>query len=246
MAVLTTAVLTTAVLTMAALDIVQVAIKQKLDLTDAFEEAAGKGRDASVGLMAKNRFATCLGLMFKGEVTKEAIGAICSAYGAGDPDPREPGTFTQVQFKEFALDFDNLVIPPEREPTGLELMSEAQRQEMTRLRVAARNKKLDLTDAFSEYAGTGMEANCGRMAKNRFQCAMGTIFNGIDLKRDVLIAICEAYATGDPDPSEEGGHMKVRWKQFAIDFDDFPMPLKVRVRVRIRVRVRRLPHAPQG
>ena len=66
------------------------------------------------------------------------------------------------------------------------------------------------------------------MAKNRFQCAMGTIFNGIDLKRDVLIAICEAYATGDPDPSEEGGHMKVRWKQFAIDFDDFPMPLKAR------------------
>ena len=248
------AVLTTAVLTMAALDTVQVAIKQKLDLTDAFEEAAGKGRDASVGLMAKNRFATCLGLMFKGEVTKEAIGAICSAYGAGDPDPREPGTFTQVQFKEFALDFDNLVIPPEREPTGLELMSEAQRQEMTRLRVAARNKKLDLTDAFSEYAGTGMEANCGRMAKSRFQCAMGTIFNGIDLKRDVLIAICEAYATGDPDPSEEGGHMKVRWKQFAIDFDDFPMPLKVRVRVRVRVRirvrlrarVRRLPHAAQG
>ena len=47
-------------------------------------------------------------------------------------------------------------------------------------------------------------------------------------QRDVLIAICEAYATGDPDPSEEGGHMKVRWKQFAIDFDDFPMPLKAR------------------
>lgn len=66
----------------------------------------------------------------------------------------------------------------------------------------------------------------GRMAKNRFQCAMGTIFNGIDLKRDLLIAVCEAYATGDLDPSEEGGHMKVRWKQFAIDFDDFPMPLK--------------------
>ena len=91
------AVLTTAVLTMAALDIVQVAIKQKLDLTDAFEEAAGKGRDASVGLMAKNRFATCLGLMFKGEVTKEAIGAICSAYGAGDPDPRDPGEFLKVE-----------------------------------------------------------------------------------------------------------------------------------------------------
>ena len=46
---------------------VQVAIKQKLDLTDAFEEAAGKGRDASVGLMAKNRFSTCLGLMSQGQ-----------------------------------------------------------------------------------------------------------------------------------------------------------------------------------
>ena len=30
-------------------------IHQKLDLTDAFEEAAGKGRDAQLGLMAKNR-----------------------------------------------------------------------------------------------------------------------------------------------------------------------------------------------
>ena len=74
----------------------QVATKQKLDLTDAFEEAAGKSRDAQLGLMAKNRFATALGLMFKGEVTQQAIAAICSAYGAGDPDPREPGTFVQV------------------------------------------------------------------------------------------------------------------------------------------------------
>ena len=57
----------------------QVATKQKLDLTDAFEEAAGKGRDASTGVMAKNRFATCLGLMFKGEVTKQAMNP--------DPDP---------------------------------------------------------------------------------------------------------------------------------------------------------------
>ena len=31
-----------------------------------------------------------MGLMFKGEVTKQAISAICSAYGAGDPDSCEP------------------------------------------------------------------------------------------------------------------------------------------------------------
>ena len=38
----------------------QVATRQKLDLTDAFEEVAGKGRDAQLGLMAKTRFATTL------------------------------------------------------------------------------------------------------------------------------------------------------------------------------------------
>ena len=39
----------------ALLQLRRVATKQKLDLTDAFEEAAGKGRDAQLGLMAKNR-----------------------------------------------------------------------------------------------------------------------------------------------------------------------------------------------
>ena len=48
-----------------------------------------------------------------GQVTREAISAICKNYRAGDPDPREPGTGMQVQFKEFALDFDNFVVPQE-------------------------------------------------------------------------------------------------------------------------------------
>ena len=106
---------------MAACDIrLQVATKQKLDLTDAFEEAAGSGRDALLGLMAKNRFATALGLMFKGEVTKQAITAICAAYGAGDPDPREPGTFVQVSIA-YSLDLQSCahgLQPPE---PGLQL-----------------------------------------------------------------------------------------------------------------------------
>ena len=46
-------------------------------------------------------------------MTREAISAICKNYRAGDPDPREPGTGMQVQFKEFALDFDNFVVPQE-------------------------------------------------------------------------------------------------------------------------------------
>ena len=35
-------------------------------------------------------------------MTRQAISAICANYRAGDPDPREPGTCMQVQFKEFA------------------------------------------------------------------------------------------------------------------------------------------------
>ena len=52
-----------------------------------------------------------------GQVTREAISAICKNYRAGDPDPREPGTGMQVQFKEFALDFDNFVVPQEAVPS---------------------------------------------------------------------------------------------------------------------------------
>ena len=49
-------------------------------------------------------------------MTRQAISAICANYRAGDPDPREPGTCMQVQFKEFALDFDNFVVPQEALP----------------------------------------------------------------------------------------------------------------------------------
>ena len=33
---------------------------------------------------------------------------ICQAYGTGDPDLREPGGYLKVQWKQFAIDFDNI------------------------------------------------------------------------------------------------------------------------------------------
>ena len=30
------------------------------------------------------------------------------------------------------------------------------------------------------------------------------------------------YGVGDPDPREPGMQMRVKWKQFAIDFDNIP------------------------
>ena len=153
--------------------------------------------------MAKNRFATCLGLMFKGEVTpqamrpnpdpkpgphrnlalilhpnlnpnpnpnpgqvtRQAISAICANYRAGDPDPREPGTCMQVQFKEFALDFDNFVVPKEALPQAEGELLRAMQQ----LRLAAQDLRLDMTDFFESYAGKGREGQLGIMPKNRFQ-----------------------------------------------------------------------------
>ena len=37
----------------------------------------------------------------------------------------------------------------------------------------------------------------------------------------LLDAICKAYGTGDPDPREPGAYLKVFWKQFAFDFDNW-------------------------
>jgi len=103
------------------------------------------------------------------------------------------------------------------------LTGSALEAELQILRGKAQNKRLDLTDAFSEYAGSGREANIGLMMKSRFRAAMGTIFNGVGISHECLNGICLKYCAGDPDPGEPGGYLKVRWKQFAIDFDDIPL-----------------------
>ena len=59
------------------------------------------------------------------------------------------------------------------------------------------------------------------MPKARFVSAMGFLFAG-EISRTLLGAICLQYAAGDIDYTEEGGYQKVRWKQFALDFDEIP------------------------
>eukprot|EP00964_Phaeocystis_antarctica_P007117 scaffold3853_cov60-Phaeocystis_antarctica.AAC.2 len=85
----------------------QCAQHRQLDLTDSFEEYAGTGRDANLGVMAKNRFrgamGTCymhmhmfrgaMGTLFQGiNLSSYTLNKICAVYNAGDPDPKEPGT----------------------------------------------------------------------------------------------------------------------------------------------------------
>jgi len=196
------------------------ATKQKLDLTDAFEEAAGRGRDANLGIMAKNRFRSAMGAMFKGDASTAVLDGICRVYGTGDKDPRDPSSYQKVLFKQFAVDFDNLSMPPE----AAILAPEALMADLRVLRLEAQDKRLDMTDLFESYAGKGREAQLGIMPKNRFQAAMADMFKGVAVSMSTLDQIAVTYGTGDPDPRDPGEFLKVKFKQFALDFDRIPVP----------------------
>ena len=141
---------------------------KKLDLSDAFEESCGKGLNAAMGEMARNRFGATLGGLFGGELSAETLKKICDVYGCGDVDHRT-GLHKEVWFKQFANDFDGITPAPEREPViGPELM-----EQLRILRIGAVDHRLDLTDGFESYAGKGREAMVGIMPKARFCSAMG-------------------------------------------------------------------------
>ena len=99
-----------------------------------------------------------------------------------------------MRWKQFAIDFDEVPPPPRpgKPPPAEDALFDA----MQAMRVQAASKRLDMTDAFEEYAGTGTEKNSGVMAKNRFRSTMGTLFRGGFLTGDVLSQICKRYGTG--------------------------------------------------
>ncbi len=196
------------------------AVNKKLDMTDAFEEYAGSGLEKNIGVMDKARFFSTMGLFFAGSISLSTLETIAELYPHGDPDPGGSG-HTQVQWKQFAIDFDEVpLLPPPEAPAKADKEFLAALQQ---LRVSAASKRLDMTDAFEEYAGTGSERNSGVMTKNRFRSTLGTLFRG-NLSTATLDEICRRYGTGEADPREAGSFRQVRWKQFAIDFDEVPLP----------------------
>ena len=40
------------------------------------------------------------------------LNEVCATWGHGDPDPNEEGLFTHVRWKQFAIDFDNIMPTP--------------------------------------------------------------------------------------------------------------------------------------
>ena len=150
------------------------AVNLKIDMTDAFSEFVPHGPEGALGIMPKNRFRAALGTIFKGAKLSDAqLKQVSIAYGTGDPDPREPGTRNRVLYKQFAIDFDE-ILPPA--PAVVGALDEAMLAELRMLKRAADNKRLDMTDAFAEFAPPGKDSNLGVMPKNRFRSAMGVLF----------------------------------------------------------------------
>ena len=58
-----------------------------------------------------------------------------------------------------------------------------------------------MTDAMSEMAGTGREANLGIMSKRNFKAALGKLFFAVGLKEWVLTGICDMCTTRRPPPT---------------------------------------------
>jgi len=201
------------------------AINKKIDMTDALSEFAGTGREANVGLMSKQRFRSAMGILFSG-MSAELLDEICQQYAAGSKDLSEPGTFSQVQFKKFALDFDEIQPPAKHVPQpASDPVLYATLQE---LRSFAERTRLDLTDAFESMSKTGRDANVGLCTQQQFRSTMGLLFKGFHLQNYMLDLICNMYGEGDPD-THMGGYQKVQWKQFAIDFDEI-QPLAAEAR----------------
>jgi len=192
-----------------------VAVDKMLDMTDALDEMAGTGYDKNVGTMDRQRFVSTLGVLFAGSLSQEDLKLFCIKYGCDGADPQEPDVQLKVDWKQFAIDFDNIPAPPDPVPDPRRMM-----KHLMELRAHAVQMRLDMSDAFEEYTGSLKERNSGTMAKNRFRATMGHLFAG-KIDPSVLNEICREYGIGDPDP-REGGFMRVRWKLFADTFDEVP------------------------
>eukprot|EP00966_Prymnesium_polylepis_P063552 1474223-Prymnesium_polylepis.1 len=145
---------------------------------------AGTGYDKNVGTMDRQRFVSTLGVLFAGSLSQEDLKLFCIKYGCDGADPQEPDVQLKVDWKQFAIDFDNIPAPPDPVPDPRRMM-----KHLMELRAHAVQMRLDMSDAFEEYTGSLKERNSGTMAKNRFRATMGHLFAG-KIDPSVLNEIC--------------------------------------------------------
>ena len=67
---------------------------------------------------------------------------------------------------------------------------------LRQLRLVAQHKKLDLSDALEEVAGSSLNAKMGEMSRNRFSSALGdsapAAFGSIEVRRKVQFGVLRA------------------------------------------------------
>jgi len=193
-----------------------------LDLTDAFEEYAGTGRDANLGVMPKNRFRAAVGTMFQGiKLRARLLDKICMVYATGDPDPREPGTGQKVLWKQFAFDFDCIPLPSRSEkPDPTPQIIEAMRQ----MNIYVDRNGIDLEKDFEAYMGN---ARNDMMPIYQFQRALGVILGSASslyqLDDRLLEDMCAAYGAGEPLPHRPKYRELVQWREFVRDVNQIQM-----------------------
>jgi len=155
--------------------------------------------------------------LFAGILSSQLLRDIVDEFGTADSYLGTKG-FMKVDFKKFAVAFDDIQLPdvPPRENKLLGIPG------VTELRVFAQSRRLDMTDAFEEYSDVGTrDFNLGIMKKDRFTSTLGILFAG-RLSVDMLNAFSTLYGTGVR--SGDGSYEKVKWQDFAEDFDNIPLP----------------------
>ena len=203
----------------------QCAQHRQLDLTDAFEEYSGTLQEKNTGIMTKNRFRSTMGTLFRGNLKKWVLDALCAQYGTGDPDPREPGTFRFVRWKQFAIDFDNVApLPPPPLPDPTPEIVEAMRG----MNAYCNLNGIDLAWDFEEHFGGKNACSSDICTRQKFVGALGVLLGRAtslyQLDGQLLDDICIAYAAGNVEgrtqPGYGGGkpqYTHVQWKEFALD-----------------------------
>ena len=201
--------------------------RNRLDMTDTFESYSGSLKEKNTGIMAKNRFRATMGMLFKGgSLDKASLDTICTRYGTGDPDPREPGTFMQVRWKQFAKDFDEvppMPPPPLPDPTPeiVEYMRDMNRY--------CNLHGFDLAWEFEEYMGGKDKCTSDLMPRDKFRRGLAVILGKAtslyQLDTDMLDQICHVYRAGAPNARNPSEFELVQWKEFSLDVNRIqPMP----------------------
>ena len=194
------------------------AMNKRLDMTDAFEEYSGTLQEKNTGIMAKNRFRATMGVLFQGNLSNDVLLRICQRYAAGPADPREPGTGMQVQWKRFAIDFDELAPvepPPLPDPTP---------EILEAMRVMNRYCNLyaiDLAWDFEEYLGGKDKCSSDLVPREKFRQALGVLLGrATSLYRHddaMLDKICDCYAGGARMARDPRLFEQVQWREFCLD-----------------------------